>query len=123
MPFYRQILKHDRHVAAQSMADETFHRQPDTLKAISVCQSVMSLADTFLLVQIRNAGAFERFVRLCAGRVGQLLNLNSLGNDAGVSHTTAREWISILEASYIIFQMPPYILGSIFISGLTRDNL
>ncbi len=64
--------------------------------------------DVRQLVQIRNVGAFERFVRLCAGRVGQLLNLNSLGNDAGVTHTTAREWISILEASYIIFQLPPW---------------
>ncbi|SDB49198.1 protein of unknown function [Desulfonatronum thiosulfatophilum] len=60
------------------------------------------------LVQIRNVGAFKRFVRLCAGRVGQLLNLNSLGNDAGVTHTTAREWISILEASYIVFLLPPW---------------
>ncbi|MFO7727583.1 MAG: ATP-binding protein [Desulfonatronovibrio sp.] len=64
--------------------------------------------DVRQLVQIRNVAAFERFVKLCAGRVGQLLNLNSLGNDAGVTHTTAREWISILEASYIIFQLPPW---------------
>ncbi|WP_031386775.1 ATP-binding protein [Desulfonatronum thiodismutans] len=64
--------------------------------------------DVRQLIQIRNVGAFERFVRLCAGRIGQLLNLNSLGNDAGVTHTTAREWISILEASYIIFQLPPW---------------
>ncbi|HEY0371696.1 MAG TPA: DUF4143 domain-containing protein, partial [Thermoanaerobaculia bacterium] len=50
---------------------------------------------------------FQRFVRLCAGRVGQLLNLQSLGNDAGVSHTTARQWISVLEASFIVFLVPP----------------
>ena len=50
----------------------------------------------------------ERDVRLCAGRVGQLVNLSSLGADAGVSHTTAREWLTVLEASYIIFQLPPY---------------
>lgn len=43
------------------------------------------------LIQIRNLSQFQKFVRLCAGRIGQLLNLNSLGNDAGVSHTTARE--------------------------------
>jgi len=47
-------------------------------------------------------------VRLCAGRVGQLLNLNSLGNDAGVSHTTAREWLSLLQASYIVFLLEPF---------------
>ena len=58
--------------------------------------------------EIRNLTSFRRFVRLCAGRVGQLLNLASLGDDAGVSHTTARHWISILEASYVVFQLPPF---------------
>lgn len=60
------------------------------------------------LMNIRHTGLFEKFVRLCAGRVGQLLNLQGLGNEVGVSHTTAREWISLLEASYIIFQLPPW---------------
>jgi predicted AAA+ superfamily ATPase len=58
--------------------------------------------------EIRNLGSFERFVRLCAGRIGQLLNLQSLGNDAGVSHTTARHWISVLEASFIAFELRPF---------------
>ena len=57
---------------------------------------------------IRNLSTFRRFVRLCAGRVGQLVNLSSLGSDAGVSHTTAREWLGILERSYIIFPLRPY---------------
>jgi len=51
---------------------------------------------------------FERFVRLCAGRVGQLLNLSSLAADAGVSATTAREWIGLLETSFVVFRMPPW---------------
>ena len=58
--------------------------------------------------EIRNLSNFRRFVRLCAGRIGQLVNLSSLGADVGVSHTTAREWLTVLEASYIIFQLPPY---------------
>ena len=58
--------------------------------------------------EIRNLSSFRRFVRLCAGRVGQLVNLSALGSDAGVSHTTAREWLTVLEASYIVFQLPPY---------------
>ena len=57
---------------------------------------------------IRNLSSFRRFVRLCAGRVGQLVNLSSLGSDAGVSHTTAREWLGILERSYIVFPLRPY---------------
>ena len=58
--------------------------------------------------EIRNISSFRRFVRLCAGRVGQLANVSSLGSDAGVSHTTAREWLTILEASYIVFQLQPF---------------
>ena len=60
------------------------------------------------LVEIRNLSQFQKFVRLCAGRIGQILNLNSLGNDAGVSHTTARQWLSLLQASYIVFLLEPF---------------
>ena len=60
------------------------------------------------LGEVRNLASFRRFVRLCAGRVGQLINLTSLGSDVGVSHTTAREWLTILEMSYIVFQLPPF---------------
>ncbi len=64
--------------------------------------------DVRQLSEIRNLTGFQRFVRLCAGRVGQLLNLHSLGSDAGVSHTTAREWLSVLEASFLVFRLEPY---------------
>ena len=64
--------------------------------------------DVRRLGEIRNLSSFRLFVRLCAGRVGQLVNLSSLGSDAGVSHTTAREWLTVLETSYIIFQLPPF---------------
>lgn len=57
---------------------------------------------------IENLGTFQTFLKLCAGRVGQLLNLSSLAQDAGASHTTARQWITILEASYIIFLLQPF---------------
>jgi uncharacterized protein len=63
--------------------------------------------DVRLLGGVRDLSSFQRFVRLCAGRVGQLLNLQSLGNDAGISHTTVKHWISVLEASYIAFLLPP----------------
>ena len=63
--------------------------------------------DVRQLSEIRNLSGFRTFVKLCAGRVGQLLNLQGLGNDAGISHTTAREWLSVLEASYLVFVLPP----------------
>ena len=58
--------------------------------------------------EIRNLSGFQRFVRLCAGRVGQLVNLSALGADAGVSHVTARQWLSVLEASYVAFLLTPF---------------
>ncbi len=60
------------------------------------------------LVNIGDIVTFQRFMGLCAGRIGQLLNLSSLASDCGISHTTARKWISILETSYIVFLLPPH---------------
>lgn len=60
------------------------------------------------LTNIGNLETFQRFVRLCAGRSGQLLNLSSLSMDAGISHTTARSWISILQAGFIIHLLSPH---------------
>jgi predicted AAA+ superfamily ATPase len=61
--------------------------------------------------EVLNVGdieAFGRFVRLCAGRNGQLLNLTSLANDCGITHTTARRWLSILEVSFLVLLLRPY---------------
>ena len=60
------------------------------------------------LLNVGDLEGFGRFVRLCAGRSGQLLNASSLAGDAGVSHTTVRRWLSILEASFIIYLLRPH---------------
>lgn len=60
------------------------------------------------LGMVKDLSQFERFVRLCAGRTGQLLNLQSLGNDVGVSHSTTRNWLTLLEASYIVYLLQPW---------------
>ncbi|MBN1595577.1 ATP-binding protein [candidate division FCPU426 bacterium] len=60
------------------------------------------------LTQIDNLPTFERFVQLLGGRVGQLFNASSLANDLGVSQPTVRKWLSLLEASYIVYQLPPF---------------
>ena len=57
---------------------------------------------------VRDLSAFTRFLMQCAGRVGQRVNLSALGSGAGVSHTTAREWLRVAEASYLVFQLPAY---------------
>jgi len=64
--------------------------------------------DVRQLVNVRDLTTFDRFLRLCAGRSGQLLNLSGLASDAGVSHNTARAWVSVLEASYLVQLLPPY---------------
>jgi len=60
------------------------------------------------LINLRNIRQFELFVRLAAGRTGQLLNMQSLAADAGISGITAKEWLSLLEASFIVFLLPPW---------------
>jgi uncharacterized protein len=60
------------------------------------------------LIHVRNLSQFQKFVRLCAGRVGQLVNLSSLGNDIGLTHTAVREWLTLLETSYIAFLLEPF---------------
>lgn len=64
--------------------------------------------DVRLLQHVQNLNLFVRFMKLCAGRAGQLLNLSSLANDTGVSVNTAKSWISVLEASFIIFLLQPH---------------
>lgn len=64
--------------------------------------------DVRLIKNIGDINRFIQFTQLCAGRVGQLLNYASLANDAGISPNTAKSWISILEASYILYRLQPY---------------
>lgn len=60
------------------------------------------------LIQIKELRLFEKFVRLAAGRTGQVLNVQNLAADTGVSGHTAKAWLSILEASFIVFLLPPW---------------
>ena len=64
--------------------------------------------DVRLLKNIGNLNAFIRFVKLCAGRIGNILNLSAIANDADISVNTAKSWLSVLEASYILFLVQPY---------------
>ena len=64
--------------------------------------------DVRQIKNITNLGVFQRFIKLCAGRIGQLLNTNSLANDLGVNLNTVRSWLDILESSYVIFQLNPH---------------
>ena len=70
--------------------------------------------DTYVERDVRRMGGvgdlstFRQFAALCAGRIGQVLNLSSLGEDLGVTHTTVRNWLTVLERSYIAFRLEPH---------------
>ena len=64
--------------------------------------------DVRQLIQLKDASAFEKMMKLMAGRAGQLLDYSSLANDVGVDAKTIKHWLSILEASFVLFKLPPY---------------
>ena len=64
--------------------------------------------DVRLLRNITDMSLFIRFVKLCAGRIGQILNIASLANECGISVVTANAWLSVLETTYVAFQLKPY---------------
>lgn len=64
--------------------------------------------DVRQITNVSDLMTFQKFMRLCAGRTGQVVNLSSLGNDCGINQSTVKAWLSLLEASYVIFQLHPY---------------
>ena len=85
---------------------ETIHL---TLKFLGdvPAESIEALCDA-VKTGVGDLAAFQRFVRLCAGRTGQLLNLSGLGDELGVNYKTVSSWIAILEASFIVFLLKPH---------------
>jgi len=64
--------------------------------------------DVRQLINVVNLSVFQKFMRLCAGRIGQQMNIADIATNCGIDQRTAQQWLSILEASYIIFQLQPY---------------
>lgn len=64
--------------------------------------------DVRAMINVQDLTRFEQCLRLLAGRIGQLVNYSSLAGDVGVSSTTIKNWISVLKASFILFELPPY---------------
>ena len=105
-----------------------FPRHPDTLdevllgggypaildRQLSPAAWLASYVTTYIERDVRsisNVGdlaTFQRFVELCAGRTAQLLNYSALADDCGISQPTAKKWLGIAEASYLVFRLPPY---------------
>lgn len=64
--------------------------------------------DVRKILNIKNLGTFQLFLKMCAARCGQIINYSSFANDCGISPNTAKEWLNILEASYIVYRLNPY---------------
>jgi hypothetical protein len=67
--------------------------------------------DVRMIKNITDLFSFERFVRLCAGRIGQLLNLSNLAIETGIDAKTASSWLSVLETSFIVFRLQPFYMN------------
>jgi uncharacterized protein len=64
--------------------------------------------DVRQIKNIHDLTAFQHFLKLCAGRVGQIINFSDLGRDCGIDSKTTRSWLSVLQASYLVFLLQPY---------------
>jgi predicted AAA+ superfamily ATPase len=64
--------------------------------------------DVRQIIKVQDLGTFQRFIRLCAARTGQLLNLSGLAGEVGISENAARAWLSVLESSYLVYRLMPY---------------
>ena len=102
----------------QANLDEVLHtglylaihdRGPDPGRWLDSYIQLYVERDVRQLINVRDLGVFRRFVRLCAGRTGQMLNRTQLADDTGVSVNTASSWLSVLEASYLVFFLPPHL--------------
>lgn len=64
--------------------------------------------DVRKIININDLRVFQQFIRICAGRIGQLINFSSIGNELGIDHKTIKRWFSILETSFIIYFLHPW---------------
>jgi uncharacterized protein len=85
-----------------------FDKKLNSTEAMSFYVNTYIERDVRRLVNVKDISKFEVFIKLCAGRTGQILNLSNLGNDCGIDQTTVKRWLSVLEASYIIKLLKPY---------------
>ncbi len=84
-----------------------FDKQPIVDWYSDYCRNYLE-RDVRSILNIKNLGTFQLFLKMCAARCGQIINYSSFANDCGIGPNTAKEWINILEASFIIYRLHPY---------------
>lgn len=96
------------HLLVQGGYPAIFDRLPDPDDWLGSYVTTYVERDVRQVVNVGNLLTFQTFLKLCAGRCGQLLNLSNLGSDAGINYKTAQSWLSVLEAGYITWRLPPW---------------
>lgn len=84
------------------------HREVDPAHWFAAYLATYVERDVRRLLNVSNLMTFQRFLAMCAARSGQLLNLSALASDCGISQPTARQWITVLQASHLVVLLPPY---------------
>ena len=84
-----------------------FDERPIVDWYLDYCKNYLE-RDVRRLIAVKDLGTFQLFLKMCAARCGQIINYTSFANDCGISPNTAKEWINILEASFIVFKLNPY---------------
>lgn len=97
-----------------------FQHNLNPTEALSFYVNTYVERDIRNLIYIKHLSVFERFLKICASQIGRLTNYSRLANDCGVTQNTIKEWLSVLEASYIIFQLQPHFEN--FRKRLTKSS-
>ena len=95
-------------VLYQGFYPRIYDKKLNPTEALSFYLNTYVERDLRHLIHIKNLSTFEKFLKICATQIGRLTNYSRLANDCGITQNTVKEWLSILEASYIIFQLQPH---------------
>ncbi len=113
LPFSLTEARYGKSVSTDKILFDGFY--PEVLKnKLSSHKIYRNYYETYLqkdvrqLIQLKDLNIFDKFVRICAGRIGNLLNTANIANETGLSVPTIKSWLSVLEASYIIMLLPPF---------------
>ena len=126
LPFaYDEIYSFNSHPSMLDMLYQGFYpriydKKLNPTEALGFYLNTYVERDLRNLLNIKNLSLFEKFLKICATQIGRLVNYSSLANDCGVTQNTVKEWLSILEASYILFQIQPHFEN--FRKRLTKSS-
>jgi uncharacterized protein len=95
-------------MASQGFYPAIYDRKIDPIDYYADYVQTYVERDVRSIINVKDLKIFQTFLKLCAGRVGSVINYTSLGNDVGVSRETIKTWISVLETSFIAYQLQPY---------------